>query len=110
MKENTGNQMRGSFRLGTAPVHSVTPRLTAPPPRPPHRSTRTTPSVDAVLASHAHVDHTGYISFLREDIPVYASATTAFIAKAMQDSSMADFEKEACYLSPREEHEGYLRV
>src|SRR3990172_7380997 len=71
---------------------------------------RETPSVDAVLVSHAHVDHTGYISFLREDVPVYASATTAFIAKAMQDSSMADFEKEVCYLSPREEHEGYLRV
>src|SRR3990172_6945313 len=71
---------------------------------------RETPSVDAVLVSHAHVDHTGYISFLREDVPVYASATTAFIAKAMQDSSMADFEKEVCYITPREEHEGYLRV
>src|SRR3990170_3718737 len=56
--------------------------------------------VDGVLVSHAHVDHTGYISFLREETPVYASAMTAFIAKAMQDSAMADFEKEVCYLSP----------
>jgi len=65
-------------------------------------------SIDAVLVSHAHVDHTGYISFLREDVPIYASAVTAFIAKSMQDSSMADFEKEVCYLRPREERDGYL--
>jgi ribonuclease J len=66
--------------------------------------------VDGVLVSHAHVDHTGYISFLREDTPVYASALTAFIAKAMQDSGMADFEKEVCYISRRAKDEGYLKT
>lgn len=68
--------------------------------------------VDGVLVSHAHVDHTGYISFLREDVPVYASVMTAFIAKAMQDSSMADFEKEVCYITRRaREHDGgYLKT
>ncbi len=70
--------------------------------------------VDGVLVSHAHVDHTGYISFLREDTPVYASALTAFIARAMQDSGMADLEKEVCYVNPRvpaSESEGaYLRT
>ncbi|MEE8386518.1 MAG: MBL fold metallo-hydrolase, partial [Dehalococcoidia bacterium] len=66
--------------------------------------------VDGVLVSHAHVDHTGYISFLREETPVYASAMTAFIAKAMQDSSMADFEKEVCYLTPRADDGGYLKT
>src|SRR3989304_4792906 len=54
--------------------------------------------------------YTGYIPFLREDVPVYASATTAFIAKAMQDSSMADFEKEVCYISRRAMDEGYLKT
>ncbi len=67
-------------------------------------------SVDGVLVSHAHVDHTGYISFLREDVPVYASATTAFIAKAMQDSAQLDFEKEVCYISPRAVEDGYLKT
>ena len=66
--------------------------------------------VDGALVSHAHVDHTGYISFLREETPVYASAMTAFIAKAMQDSSMTDFEKEVSYLSPRADDGGYLRT
>jgi ribonuclease J len=58
-------------------------------------------SVDAVLASHAHLDHTGYISFLRPEIPVFATAMTAFIAKAVQDSSGSDLEREVVYVSPR---------
>jgi ribonuclease J len=70
--------------------------------------------VDGVLISHAHVDHTGYISFLREETPIYASALTAFIARAMQDSGQADFEKEVCYVNPRaaasEGESAYLRT
>lgn len=66
--------------------------------------------VDGVLVSHAHVDHLGYISFLRGDIPIYASGLTAFIAKAMQDSSQADLEKEVCYFSPRALEDGYLKT
>lgn len=40
--------------------------------------------VDGVLLSHAHLDHSGQISFMRKDIAVYATSVTAFIAKAMQ--------------------------
>jgi len=56
--------------------------------------------IDGVLLSHAHLDHSGYISFLREDIPVYATAETAFIVKAMQDSGKAGFDQQICYFSP----------
>ena len=66
-----------------------------------HPHYRELPPVDAVLASHAHLDHTGYISFLRPEIPIYATAMTAFIAKALQDSSGSDFEREVVYLSQR---------
>jgi ribonuclease J len=59
--------------------------------------------IDGVLLSHAHLDHSGHISFLREDIPVYATATTAFIAKAMQDSGKAPFDQQVCYFTPRVE-------
>ncbi|MEW6231073.1 MAG: MBL fold metallo-hydrolase RNA specificity domain-containing protein [Chloroflexota bacterium] len=59
-------------------------------------------SVNGVLLSHAHVDHSGYISFLRPDIPIFTSTMTALIARAMQDSSPADFEREVAYLSQRE--------
>jgi ribonuclease J len=57
-------------------------------------------SVDGVLLSHAHLDHSGYISFLKDDVPIYATAVTAFITKAIQDSGKADFDQQICYFNP----------
>lgn len=56
--------------------------------------------IDGVLLSHAHLDHSGHISFLRNDIPVYSTVATAFIAKAMQDSGKSDFDQQVCYFGP----------
>jgi ribonuclease J len=53
--------------------------------------------VDGVLLSHAHLDHSAHIAFLKEDIPVYATSVTAFITKAIQDSGKADFDQQVCY-------------
>ncbi|MCL4458918.1 MAG: exonuclease [Chloroflexi bacterium] len=58
--------------------------------------------IHGVLLSHAHLDHTGYLSFVREDVPVYTSAMTAFIAKAIQDSGRSDFESEVVYTIPKQ--------
>jgi ribonuclease J len=60
-------------------------------------------NIDGILLTHAHLDHSGHISFLREDVPVYATATTAFITKAIQDSGKADFDQQVCYFTPRVE-------
>jgi len=65
--------------------------------------------IGGVLLSHAHVDHSGYISFLDEGIPIYSSAMSAFISKAVQDTG-TDFEREICYLRPREMKEGVLQI
>jgi ribonuclease J len=55
----------------------------------------------ALLLSHAHLDHTGAVAYLRRDLPIVATAATAAIAKAMQDIAQVGLDGEAVYLSPR---------
>jgi len=62
---------------------------------------REIPEIHGVLLSHAHLDHSGYISFLKESIPIFTTAMTAYIAKAMQDTSGSSFEQEVTYITPR---------
>lgn len=57
--------------------------------------------VSGVLLSHAHLDHSAHISLLKEEIPVYATAVTAFLVKAIQDSGKAGFDQQVCYFDPK---------
>jgi ribonuclease J len=58
--------------------------------------------VNGVLLSHAHVDHTGHIGFLNENMPIYSTAMTAFIVKSIQDTSAAGLNSQICYYGPVE--------
>lgn len=58
-------------------------------------------SAAAVLLSHAHVDHCGYISFLDPAIPIICTAMTAYLVKAIQDAAAHQFEGEMAYAVPR---------
>jgi ribonuclease J len=66
------------------------------------------PAVDAVLLSHAHLDHNGDISYLDERIPVVCSRASAAIARAMQVTGPASLERELAYAAPRVDKGGIL--
>jgi ribonuclease J len=52
------------------------------------------PSIDAVLLSHAHGDHWGYISFLKREIPVYCGETCARILESISATRVRHFESD----------------
>src|SRR2546426_2565507 len=52
------------------------------------------PQCDAVLLSHAHLDHSSYISFLHEKIPVYCGETCFLILQALQEAGARSLESE----------------
>jgi ribonuclease J len=59
------------------------------------------PNVEAVLLSHAHMDHCGYISLLSERIPVISSSMSIAILKAMRDSGSSGIASEIAYYTER---------
>ena len=65
-------------------------------------------SLDGVLLSHAHLDHSGNTFFLDPEIPVSCSAVTAFVSQAIQDTGQADFEAEVCHTNEGEPVDGLL--
>lgn len=52
------------------------------------------PSVDGILVSHIHQDHSAYVSLLDERIPVYCSEATMRYAKAILETGHRSLETE----------------
>ena len=52
------------------------------------------PALDAVLLSHAHGDHWGYISFLKRNIPIYCGETCSQILSAVAGTKARHFESD----------------
>lgn len=50
--------------------------------------------LDAVFLSHAHLDHYGYLSMLRRDVPVYCGETTERLMSAITETRRASFESD----------------
>ncbi len=62
-------------------------------------------AIDAVLVTHAHLDHAGAVGLLRPDVPLITSAMTATTLKAMQDSGTSLLGSETVYWNPREQED-----
>ena len=58
-------------------------------------------NVEAVLLSHAHIDHCGNTALLDESIPVMASPMSMAILKAIRDVSASGIGSEIAYFSCR---------
>lgn len=66
--------------------------------------------VQGVLLSHAHYDHCGHFSYLRKDVPVFTSLTSALTCKALQDTGGGARLQEICYTVRREFKDGLLKA
>jgi ribonuclease J len=70
--------------------------------------------VDGILVSHAHIDHIGYIHFIRKDIPIYVSAETRAVMELFSRIGASGFEeftdfKPSFQLIPKKNKEGLKR-
>ena len=66
--------------------------------------------INAILITHAHMDHAGGIGLLREDIPIVASPMTMAILKAMRDVKNLKLGLEVPYHNPRFSHKDDARI
>lgn len=79
------------------------------------RSSENNPSVNAVLVTHAHMDHSAYVHHLREDINIFCSKPTWGIMKAIEDTASAGFTDlvniyESFSIRPKKKGEGMMRA
>lgn len=51
------------------------------------------PAFDALFLTHAHMDHVGYVHFLRADIPVYCTPITSVMLDVVQDTGSYTFDE-----------------
>ncbi|MBN2517624.1 MAG: MBL fold metallo-hydrolase [Candidatus Altiarchaeota archaeon] len=57
-----------------------------------HCSLKTGPrTVDGVLLSHAHMDHSAYVHFLRKDMPIYCTSASKDVMEALDQTGSGSF-------------------
>lgn len=59
-----------------------------------YRFEESEPSIDAVFLTHAHGDHTGYVSLIKREIPIYCGETASLIMKTLDAVGRKTFERD----------------
>lgn len=97
LQPRTHSAVRDQATLGLIPWGGDLPRLYrgdlggAPGPAP----------VDAILVSHAHVDHCGLIGLVRPDVPIAASRQTLATLRSIQTTSSRGWESDYVHVKAR---------
>lgn len=60
-----------------------------PPLKGLYKNEENEPSIDAILLSHPHLDHYGYIKYVKDDIPIICGETTKAIIVAKEISGIS---------------------
>ena len=73
------------------------------------------PSVDGLLLSHAHMDHSAYIHHLRHDIPLYMTEESQLILKVLEETSSVSFGetlkyKKTFHFTAKKRSDGFKRL
>ena len=73
------------------------------------------PSVDGVLLSHAHMDHSAYIHHLREDIPIFLRKESEIILRVLEETTATPFGdyinlKKTFHYVPKKKGDGYTKL
>ncbi|MDR3062829.1 MAG: MBL fold metallo-hydrolase [Methanobrevibacter sp.] len=73
------------------------------------------PSVDGVLLSHAHMDHSAYIHHLREDIPIFMRKESEIILNVLEETGKSSFGeiinlKKSFHYIPKKDGKGYKKL
>jgi len=58
-------------------------------------------NINAILLSHAHLDHFGNIGLLKPDFPIVASPITLALIKGIIDCTKAELGSDVAYFAPR---------
>lgn len=61
----------------------------------------------ALLISHAHLDHIGYLSHIKENVPIFTSLISAVIIKCLEDTSRNI--SDLCFVKKKTVKDGILK-